>query len=568
MQVFKYDHALKELPLADLQSTCTTLKEMLHPFVTSNEWIEACTTLDNLAAKDGLKLDEKLRKWQHERVYQESWLRPIWDDIYFSFRGRLPINMNYCFEIETNSMGDSPLATFITACTMVMEQIYTGQLEAESSRSGPLSMDTLTNVIATRIPSPTRDVLYHIPYTVQKKVAVACKGNWFMLSVTDNQGQILAPDKINQALNDIRTHASLLAPGTLSIFTAAKRDTAAALRDSLQQNLKNRLNLEQIENALFTVSLDDASEESFCSRLLSGNPENRWFDKSMQIITDGDKIGINFEHGVCDAGIWIHILNLIEQSVMKPSAETVSAPAVFRLLVWQISADLSAQLDKEMASFKAFAGKTFVSEQKLTNISRNRIKAAGVRPDSFVQLLYQATHHKLRKTYGSTYESVSTRAFYQGRTECTRSCTTASVELVNAYETGTDKNTFQKLFAVAQKAHATQLDLCQRGLGPERYLSGLLAICAMEDLKVPAFFHTEAYRKLKYDQMSTSSVMGSMVKYFCFGPVVKDGLGLGYGVKREALHLVVSSYAESDLLPDDFHAAMQEIAEDWFALLA
>ena len=127
---------------------------------------------------------------------------------------------------------------------------------------------------------------------------------------------------------------------------------------------------------------------------------------------------------------------------------------------------------------------------------------------------------------------------------------------------------------MAEKAHADGISRGQKALGPERHMSGLNAMYAMyagaangAGLVKPEIFEDEGYRVLRHDTLSTSSATAACIDYFGFGPTVADGLGIGYGLKADALHMMVSSYEKSGVTADIFLDAMEEAAEKFLAIL-
>ena len=105
-------------------------------------------------------------------------------------------------------------------------------------------------------------------------------------------------------------------------------------------------------------------------------------------------------------------------------------------------------------------------------------------------------------------------------------------------------------------------------------MSGLQYMYAMyantasgEGLVKPEIFDDEGYRALRYDVLSTSSSTSACIDYFGFGPVVADGLGIGYGLKTDALHMMVASYEKSGVGADVFLDSMEEAAKRFLEIL-
>ena len=69
--------------------------------------------------------------------------------------------------------------------------------------------------------------------------------------------------------------------------------------------LGNEETLELIEDAMFVIVLDENrpnSDSECCLSLLTGNPHNRWADKSLSVIVfENGRGGVNSDHTPMDA---------------------------------------------------------------------------------------------------------------------------------------------------------------------------------------------------------------------------------------------------------------------------
>jgi hypothetical protein len=62
-----------------------------------------------------------------------------------------------------------------------------------------------------------------------------------------------------------------------------------------------------------------------------------------------------------------------------------------------------------------------------------------------------------------------------------------------------------------------------------------------DNLPVPAFFATEAWRALNHTKISTSNCGNPSLRLFGFGPVVSDGFGIGYIIKDSSISFCLAS---------------------------
>jgi carnitine O-acetyltransferase len=621
MGVFDNDSALPSLPIPPLDETCALLKQTTKPFLEPLAWERTCAAIDRFAAQAG-PLQSLLVRHRDARPHNASWLRPIWDDIYLTYRGPLPIHMNYGLAFVRDRWSGG-LSSFIAAMCCIVDEIRNETLLPEATKAGFLSMDTLRTLIYTRLPCPIRDVWQHPPLAAPMAVAVACKGHWFIMTVHNDKGELLAPAAIENALAVVRKRAQGMGEAApVGSMTAAGRPEAAFLRDALLKNPLNRINLEGIESCVFAVCLDDApvteegapdTEAAFGSSLIGGDSANRWFDKSLQIVSEpGGRLGVNLEHSGSDAGIWLYVFGRADEAICVKKLPEGEDHAHVRLLEWNIDTQSAARLQSIREDFARTMHTVTIRQRRIRSVTKERIKAKNCSPDAFVQLLYQAAYYKGRQRFCSIYEAVSTREFYQGRTECVRPVTEASTAFIRALYDGKDSAAeLLHKFRLAEKAHADSISRGQKALGPERHMSGLYAMYTMyagsapvcgdtssdllcapgqdrkssaSSLKAapsspgpklghylgfaePEIFKDEGYLALRHDTLSTSSATAACIDFFGFGPVVADGLGIGYGLKDDALHMMISSYETSDVTADSFLDAMEEAAERFLQIL-
>jgi len=502
MGIFDYDITLPSLPIPELPETGQNIQNLLKPLVDEATWQEECRFITHFIEEDGdgTRLQQLLLAWKARQSKNGSWLRSIWDDQYLSFREMLPINMNYCFQMTANRWGEVGLARMIIGLCEQLNRLRRKQMPAEQSGNNYLSMDMMRHIMYTRIPAPVRDIWTHLPMGESKTAAVVCRGHWFILTLEDENCDLISPFAVSKALNQIKTDAAKMNQAeAIGAMTCVPRNEAFCLRERLLHNLLNRTNMESIEKALFVVCLDEplAEDESFGHRALTGDAANRWFDKSLQIIcTDNEHIAMNMEHAGCDAGNWVHLLNQMDQSLLAqpiPLDEPVPAAHV-RVLEWNLEDDLEKDLQAARSSFKDMAQNITLAQKELTCLSKDTIKSKKCR---------------------------------------------------------------------------------QKGLGPERHVRGLEAIYEMysgtkegANLVKPVTLDLKGYQILGHSTLSTSGITAPSITYFGFGPVVSDGLGIGYGLKADSLNLMVSSYPESGIDAGEFITTVEKMAQKWLTLFS
>ena len=563
MSLYQTDLSLPKLPIPTLSDTEEALGEMIRPLVDERVYTRTKRELNAFFAEGGpaQKLQCLLKEYQASLPGNASWLRPIWDDMYLSHRGRLPVDMNFSFAFHVARWGEHALPKLILALVKGIRRIGEAAFEPEAGKTGPVSMDMMQYMLYTRIPCRERDVLYRVPLNEPPVIAVTCNGNWFALSLSGKAGEDPSLDAINNALEEIRTLSQKKPGEPVGAFTGAGREDAGAIRAELSKHPLNRASLAIIEKSLFVLCLDPEDTPEDGSDIVCGDAANRWFDKSLQLIASGGRIGASFEHSGCDATIWLFLLSYVDSLIAGGKLDHAGTGNLeMRRLEWNISQTGREGLYAARAQFRELSLSLSFDRRILTRINKEAIKAAGCSPDAFVQILYQTAYLQLTGKIRSVYESVAVRNFYQGRTESLRPVSSESADFARAFLRGEEGSILKEKFRLALLAHSNKLSRAHKALGSERHMSGLLAMHhRYVGGALPGIFTCEGYKSLRNDALSTSSSTAPFIEFFGFGPVVTDGIGLGYGVKEDGLHIAVSAYPDSGVNPTEFLDTLDRI---------
>ncbi|GAA5822601.1 hypothetical protein JCM3770_000614 [Rhodotorula araucariae] len=223
---------------------------------------------------------------------------------------------------------------------------------------------------------------------------------------------------------------------------------------------------------------------------------------------------------------------------------------------------------------------------------KNAITQHGFSPDAFVQMAYQAAYFSLYGRIECVYEPAMTKSFLHGRTEAVRPVTPESVAFVKTF--CSEASPREKIDALrkACKVHTELTKACAKGLGQDRILYAMycLAQQAREQRKralsmggeasgsssdsesedselgpdilarIPELFKDPGYAQLGHSTLSTSNCGDISLRLFGFGPVVADGLGLGYIIKPECISIVASSkHRQTQRFLDTLSAYLTEV---------
>lgn len=193
------------------------------------------------------------------------------------------------------------------------------------------------------------------------------------------------------------------------------------------------------------------------------------------------------------------------------------------------------------------------------------IKKAKYSPDGLVQMAIQLASYRLfgGKQVG-TYESSQVRFFLHGRTETTRSVSVASEAFVKAmgvypqHHEIQDANTRQEKLSLLKNAteyHSKYLKLAANGHGVDRHFFGL-SMMKKEDEIVP-LFSNPVFVRSKTWRLSTSTLPNIPG----FGPVVEDGIGLGYEVRPNSCYFTITSRKEKGYTEPLSHLLEESLLE-------
>ncbi|CBN76625.1 Carnitine O-acyltransferase [Ectocarpus siliculosus] len=328
-----------------------------------------------------------------------------------------------------------------------------------------------------------------------------------------------------------------------------------------------------------------------------GTCTNRWYDKLQLIVFENGAAGVNFEHTWVDGHTVLRFASDVFADVIYRFANHLTSTTggargregmgevfppdkqAFSLcdgrspvkMEWRLPkdmrrdiyfaetriSDLIRQHDVQALEYDTF-GKRFITQNKMS-------------PDAFVQMSIVYGYYGLYGDVVAAYEPVLTKAFLKGRTEALRTVTAEVKAFLEAFS-NPDTSTKRKMLSLrtAIVSHGRLVKLAAKGKGVDRHLFALLcmakkkaeeataeATAAKEAVpnggdsngttppsppsQIPALFEDEAWRVLNHVILSTSNCGNPSLRLFGFGPVVRDGFGVGYIIKENQLKLVVTS---------------------------
>jgi hypothetical protein len=569
------EYSLPRLPVPQLNDTLERYLRSVQPLVTPAEFKEHKKLLEDFGLGKNRsiarQLQDDLIKEEFAnamgRAYPYSYIEAWWDKMYLGGRYPNPINVNPGYGLIEESPGSAladPLvrtSTFVVSLMKWFEKMKRGQLEQDPKQC----MSSLAKQLGTaKIPKPNCDILQFHPQS--NHIIVLYKNVFYKIDVLRGK-QVIDRHALEAQLHSILKQPIKDDPN-IAVLTSEDRDIWASARATIIAD-GNEASITAIDSALFVLVLDDKSysgSQRTAMTLHGDNGKDRWFDK-LQIlanVSDGH-LAVNFEHTFSDGTAWNRWLHEVwhdmrgsnsgfsplpmMESFTNHVSSSSSSPAPLKL-TWNISPDVQkaiAAAENRAAKDVANVETTMLS---FSGFGKNTIKRWELSPDGVLQMAFQLAFFRENQRMAPTYESCSTRAFFHGRTETIRSATMEALAFVSAV-TSNDApvSTQRALLTAAVKQHVVLAKEAQQGLGCDRHLTMLHEMAhhrpQHERTKEVHPFWTHPIKiRSSHFQLSTSNVTMPFLEYFCFGPVVPSGYGLGYLIQKDHVPIAITSFKD------------------------
>ncbi|AXH99362.1 choline/carnitine O-acyltransferase [Sporosarcina sp. PTS2304] len=578
---FSNQYKLPQLPIPALADTKKKLLSAIRPLVSNAQYQETLQAVKLFFEDTGeaQKLQAKLTEWD-QRI-EGSWLKPFWYELYVTSREPLHTSSNFNILVDnvtfrTNYSVASLAGKVCRSVAELYQAIRNGEVEPQKIKGVPIDTSQYPNFFRSiRIPRRRCDT-YEVATSTKEPIFIVLmyKGHCYKLQVVDDNNIMLTSNILSDAILSIFTSENTRGPN-VGMMTTAMRDRAADIYEQLVVSEVNEKTLQQIANALVVVSIDEESStaaEALTNLFISGS--NKWFDKTFQIVlTKTGEIGYSVEHTAVDGTTSFAVIEYIQNKLItndNERSETVNK-AIVKKLPWEISVNVQSELNElERANKETVEGYTVVSKN-FNSFGTQEIKRLKFSPDSFFHMALQVAQYRIFSRMRSTYEAVSMRSYYEGRTECIRPSNTENLTLAKAIAEGEqDQESLLDLMRQASTAHSIQMKEAQRGFGIERHLFGLKKMFELykEELDIagcPKLFNDPGYAALCQNFISTSNMTSPLVKSCIFGPVEEDGYGIFYVLLEDRIGINLSSTKANEstakLLVDELMQALEELRE-------
>lgn len=578
-----FQASLPRLPIPKLEDTSRRYLDAQKPLLTPEQYEKTKKVTENFIGYEGRALNAELVA-EDQKNKHTSFVAGPWFDMYLRYRDSIVLNHNPFLSFNKDPTTDDPLirSTKLIHSAMKFKKSFDAlilepdvyHLNPKKSdtamfrrivrllpsslswygaylfKAFPLDMSQYGNLFnSTRVPAKEKDILKKHPE--DRHIVIMRKGHVFSFDVLKPDGSIVSLDEIHANLRNIIEQSQSSVEHGCGVLTSENRDTWASLRERLGNDKNNAEILRKIDGAVFVLCLEDEKCENELDAMrmfLHGDGKNRWFDKSFQLIIDGNaEAALHFEHSWGDGVAVMRFFNEIHEDTIKQDYQPAQSPAGNVIKhAFNIDEGMKNEVSRAQDNFDKSVARLKFNAQEIEGIGKKLFKTKKVSPDSVMQLAFQMAYHRMFGCTAPTYESCSTAAFKHGRTETIRSATVATVACSEAFDAGNPANA-EEMNALIRKCsdmHGKLTKEAAMGQGFDRHIFAMKYIAQKNGRKV-SFFDDEAYLKLNHIKLSTSTVFSPHVRYGGFAPVTPTGLGVGYMIGDDKAGCNVSAYPDS-----------------------
>lgn len=520
---------------------------------------------------------------RHEGDAGRSWLSDEWSLQYMNARDPLPLVSNVAFQLRLSGAGDVPgsrdsngegveatnedrLAEIVHRIAALHLAGARGDVEPEvDARGTELSMEQW-RCFSGGIRHPDSETDTFLPCELgaaRREIGVLLQGRLFALGISDGEGRPLGCHGLAAAFRSILESAEASAAEDPSEPSFADlsylgSDALAPVLESMLVEARNTDTYERLKNMLFTVTLtNDAAGTSDAERLrhVLVDSGRAWVMKPLgyQLDLHDERVYVHTEHSCLDGGTLVDAVGRMQGVLPEQGSGEISEPEELR---WLIDEPERHELRRAMAPYRDRAARLRIEIVRVPRVPADRLPFP-MSADALQQLIMTVAQLLSFGRLRSVYESVDTRAFQAGRTECLRPVTPEASAFARALLAGqADSDSL----TAALNAHREWVKACKTGRGFDRHLTGLAMIAKRQGVEAP-FFSSDAVTAVQSDLLSTTSLgTAEQVVRYAFAPTTSHGFGIAYTPHADAFEFTVSYDAERSEQPERFLRALREAA--------
>lgn len=584
---FHFQDSLPRLPIPKLEDTCRRYLDAQKPLLTPEQYEDTKQLVEKFQKREAPGLHAELIQ-KDKRNKHTSYIAGPWYDMYLEARDSVVLNYNPFLMFKDDPVAENNNQV-VRATNMIksamrfklsLDDLF---LEPDIFHLNPKSSDTqwFRNIIrfvprqlswygaflvkafpldmgqysrlfcSTRIPELKKDKL--ATFETGRHILVMRKGNFYVFDTITTDGNIVPTATIYQNLKYIIEDSTPAPNFPVAALTSENRDSWASMRHALEAIPGNEEVLKLIDSAVFVLCLDDHDVSSIADvtrTFLHGDGRNRWFDKSFQLIICNDgKAAVHFEHAWGDGVAVLRFFNEVyKDTTTRPActpatAQNFNAQATARKLDFKLNPEIERGISAAKEKFDKTVNGLDIAELQVHTYGKDYIKSKKLSPDAIMQLAIQMAFFRQNGKFVATYESCSTAAFRHGRTETIRPASNATVACSEAFQKSHRAGVEEMVDRIRRAAdwHSKLTKEAAMGQGFDRHLFALRTL-AESTGKIPDIFQDPAYKQINHIILSTSTLSSPALMLGGFGPVVRDGFGVGYGIQDDWLGCNVTSY--------------------------
>ncbi|CCD16292.1 unnamed protein product [Trypanosoma congolense IL3000] len=583
---------LPRLPIPPLEATAERYRASIYP-LKSDEIVKShLQKFDSFVAHSGRELQTALVESDKASavgaVYPFSYIESAWDDMYLTNRNPVLVHTNPAIIAKKlKNAGDTQAAVGAAVVHGIARWVHRAVKEGVEIRVESVDVSPLLRQFgASLVPEAVREKFHTTPLEDLRHIIVLHDGHPYAVRVFDENQVPLERALIQKSIEyvlSITPDADNTTP--VSVLTAGSRETWAGAYAELVKTPENAENLKKIKEGIVVVCLDTGKWENDIKlsngAALHGNDtesENRWYDKHQVIVSADGQVAFNFEHSGSDGVQWLRwigdVISDIENNhggSAAPTAEAIDAVKVSPLvqpLTLTFGKTFAAHIRAARAGALELITGTAL-EAVVLPYGKSQLKKLGVSPDAFVQVCLQVAYHKCRNKLAPTYEAASTARFFHGRTETVRSATREMHAAAEAINRRTSTAEQAALVKSAAEHHVRLAKAAAMGEGVDRHLTALRRLAVdRKDACALNFFDDEVYSACCTWKLSTSNLSAPWVERFMFGPVTRNGYGVGYTIDEAEVRITLSAFTSSPSTDvGDMKKAVLSAAEAIYSVL-
>ncbi|KAI5699833.1 hypothetical protein M8J75_009465 [Diaphorina citri] len=559
-KTFENDEKLPSLPVPPLDVTLEKYIQSVKPFATQEE----LTNVQNLAKEFKNGIGQELHKSLLKKASEEkNWLSGWWEKYaYLMSRDSLIPFYNMFGPNPTEELGleygpGKGVEHASLFCHELIKFWFLLRKEKLKPQLGtgdkPFCMHTFKKFFNTaRIPGEEIDSIVNYFKTEAEgscpsHVIVQCNGHIYKMNALHKDSTPLTVGEWKHQFNSILQASSKSKGSGIAALSCEPRSKWAENRSYiLQKSAKNKQLIEDIDSAMFSVSLDNTSptnDSEICQQLISNDYANRYADKSVAVVffKNGASGGI-CEHtpfdGMVNVTACFYVLlslaeNLATISEDKTVRDGLEAPVP---LEFDTDDQITKELSRAKAEQKISRYEISAIRKAFTGFGKAEITELKLHPDSFVQMALQLAYYTIHNKPAPCYETATTRLFYRGRTETVRSCTLEAFEWSKAMLSSTDNESKRNLLKMCIDKHNELMREAKEAQGIDRHMFGLYIAALEQGLPPPELF---------VDPLMMRSLTGYTPIGGGVGPMVPDGYGVFYNIMPDKIHFTITTRQSS-----------------------